>query len=126
MKNILALLLLLCAIVGFPALCQTPQRDVETEIAVIKTEIKNVNEKIDDKFQGVDDKFASLEKNFDRLNNIIILCIGIPLAVIIVVGATVWGITASRRNRKYQTFEKLIETLTEEIEALKRQQIVHR
>lgn len=134
MKYILALSLLLCAIAGVPALCQTPQMDVETEIAVIKTEIKNVNEKIDDKFRGVDgkfasleknfnDKFASLEKNFDRLNNIIIACIGIPLAIL-AIGATVWGILASRRSRKDQTLEKQIETLTQEIEALKRQQIV--
>lgn len=124
MKYILALSLILSTIAGFPALCQTPQMDVETEIAVIKTEIKDVNEKIDDKFRAVGDRFASLEKNFDRLNNIIIFCIGIPLAVIIVVGATLWSITASRGNRKYQTFENQIETLTEEIEALKRQQIV--
>ena len=124
MKYMLALSLLLCAIAGFPALCQTPQMDVETEIAVIKTEIKNLNEKIDDKFRGVDSKFDSLEKNFDRLNNIIIFCIGIPLAVIIVVGATLWSITASRRSRKDQTLEKQIETLTQEIEALKQQQTV--
>ena len=141
MKYILALSLLLCAIAGFPALCQTPQMDIETEIAVIKTEIKNINEKIDDKFQGVDDKFqgvddkfvsleknfndkfVSLEKNFDRLNNIIIACIGIPLAIL-AIGATVWGISASRRSRKDQTLEKQIETLTQELEALKRQQIV--
>lgn len=110
MKYILALSLLLFAIAWFPAPCQTLQMAVETEI-------KNIDEKIDD-------KFASLEKNFDRLNHIIIFCIGIPLAVIIVVGATLWGITASRRNRKYQTFEKQIETLTQEIEALKQQQIV--
>jgi len=156
MKYTLALSLLLCAIAGFPAPCQTPQMDVETEIAVIKTEIKNLNKKIDDKFQVVDAKFVSLEKkfdekfvslekkfdekfaslekkfdgkfvnfekNFDRLNNIIIACIGIPLAIL-AIGATVWGILASRRSRKDQTLEKQIETLTQEIEALKRQQIV--
>ena len=145
MKYILALSLLLGTIAWFPALCQTPQMEVETEIAVIKTEIKNIDEKIDDKFRGVDskfasleknfndkfasleknfnDKFASLEKNFDRLNNIIIACIGIPLAIL-AIAATVWSILASRRSRKDQTLEKQIEILTEEIEALKRQQIV--
>ena len=152
MKNILALSLLLSAITGFPALCQTPQINVETEIAVIKTEIKNLNEKIDNKFEslekkfdakfeslekkfdakfdgidakfdGVDAKFDGIEKNFDRLNNLIIACIGIPLAIL-AIAATVWGILASRRSRKDQTFEKQIEILTQEIEALKRQQIV--
>ena len=112
--------------------------DVETEIAAMKTEIKNIDEKIDDKFASLEknfndkfvsleknfnDKFASLEKNFDRLNNIIIACIGIPLAIL-AIGATMWGILASRRSRKDQTLEKQIETLTQEIEALKRQQIV--
>jgi len=112
--------------------------DVETEIAVIKTEIKNIDEKIDDKFENLqknfndkfeslqknlDGKFESIEKNFDRLNNIIIACIGIPLAIL-AIGATMWGILASRRSRKDQTLEKQIETLTQEIEALKRQQIV--
>ncbi len=90
-----SVILLLCVIAGFPAPRQTPQMDVKTEIAVIKTEIKNINEKIDDKFRAVDDKFASLEKNFDRLNNIIIACIGIPLAIL-AIGATVRGILASR------------------------------
>lgn len=42
---------------------------------MIKTEIKNLNEKIDDKFEGI-------EKNFDRQNNIIIACIGIPLGIL--------------------------------------------
>lgn len=138
MKNILTLSLLLCTIAGFPVPCQTPQMDVETEIAVIKTEIKNIDEKIDDKFENLqknfndkfeslqknlDGKFESIEKNFDRLNNIIIACIGIPLAIL-AIGATMWGILASRRSRKDQTLEKQIETLTQEIEALKRQQIV--
>ncbi len=80
MKTLLVLSVLLSAIV-LPAFCQAPQTAVETDIAVIKTEIKNLNEKIDDKFE-------SLEKNFDRQNNIIIACIGIPLAIL-AIGATV-------------------------------------
>ena len=115
MKNRLVLSILFFVIV-LPAFCQTPQTAVETEIAVIKTEIKNLNEKIDDKFE-------SLEKNFDRQNNIIIACIGIPLAIL-AIGATVWGILANRRSRKDQTLEKQIETLTQEIEILKQQRIV--
>lgn len=114
MKTILVLSILLFGIV-LPAFCQAPQNSVETDIAVIKTEIKNLNEKVDDKFE-------SLEKNFDRQNNIIIACIGIPLAIL-AIGATVWGILANRRSRKDQTLEKQIETLTQEIETLKQQQI---
>ena len=116
MKNRLVLSILFFVIV-LPAFCQTPQTAVETEIAGIKTEIKNLNEKIDDKFEG-------LEKNFDRQNNIIIACIGIPLAIL-AIGATVWGILANRRSRKDQTLEKQIENLTQEIETLKQQRIVN-
>ena len=116
MKTILALSILF-SVTALPAVCQTPQTTVETEITVIKTEIKNLNEKIDDKFE-------SLEKNFDRQNNIIIACIGIPLAIL-AIGATVWGILAHRRSRKDQTLEKQIEVLTQEIETLKQQRIVN-
>ena len=122
-KTLLVFSILFSAIAGFPALCQTPQSAIETdsaliktEIAVIKTEIKNLNEKIDDKFE-------SIEKNFDRQNNIIIACIGIPLAIL-AIGGTVWGILAHRRSGKDQTLEKRIETLTQEIETLKQQKIV--
>ena len=47
----------------------------------------------------------------DRQNNIIIACIGIPLAIL-AIGATVWGILAHRRSRKNQALENRIETLT--------------
>ena len=73
--------------------------------------------------QTVNDDFATIQKNFDRQNNIIIACIGIPLAIL-AISATVWGILASRRSKKDQTFEKQIEVLTEEIEMLKQQRIV--
>ena len=120
---------LLCVIV-LPVLGETSEDTVKTDIAVIKTEIKNLNEKIDDKFEGINDKFKgidskfeSIEKNFDRQNNIIIACIGIPLAIL-AIGATVWGILAHRRSGKDRALERQIETLTQEIETLKQQRIV--
>ena len=95
MKNILVLSILFFVIV-LPAFCQTPQSDVDTdivgiktEIAVIKTEIKNIDEKIDDKFESLEKNFQlnfdNVQKNFDRQNNIIIACIGIPLAILAIV-----------------------------------------
>ena len=121
MKTILALFILLSAIV-LPALCQTPQTAVETDIAVIKTEIKNLKEIIDNGFATVQKNFDTaqknvqkdfdtvqkdfdtvqknfqrdfdtVQKNFDRQNNIIIACIGIPLGIL-AIGATVWGLLA--------------------------------
>ena len=90
---------------------------LKTDGAVIKTEVANLKE-------TVNSDFDTIQKNFDRQNNIIIACIGIPLAIL-AIGATVWGILAHRRSRKHQTLEKQIEVLTEEIEVLKQQRIVN-
>ena len=130
MKTIFLFLFLLCVIV-LPVLGETSEDTVKTDIAVIKTEIKNLNEKIDDKFDSINGKFDSIngkfdsiEKNFDRQNNIIIACIGIPLAIL-AIGATVWGILTHRRSGKDRALERQIETLTQEIETLKQQRIVN-
>ena len=130
MKTIFLFLFLLCVIV-LPVLGETSEDTVKTDIAVIKTEIKNLNEKIDDKFdsindkfEGINGKFESIEKNFDRQNNIIIACIGIPLAIL-AIGATVWGILTHRRSGKDRALERQIEVLTQEIETLKQQRIVN-
>ena len=151
MKTILVLSILFCTIAS-PLRAETVTSTLETDIAVMKTDIRNLNGKIDTfeknvnarfesleknfdkRFENIDrrfesleknfnGRFESLEKNFDRLNNIIIACIGIPLAIL-AIGATVWGILAHRRSRKEDTLEKQIGTLTQEIETLKQQQIV--
>ena len=90
---------------------------LKTDGAIRQTEITNLKENVN---KGFDD----IQKNFDRQNNIIIACIGIPLALI-AIGATVWGILAHRRNTKDHTLEKQIEVLTQEIETLKQQQTVN-
>ena len=89
---------------------------LKTDGAVIKTEATNLKE-------TVNTGFSNVQKNFDRQNNIIIACIGIPLAIL-AIGATLWGTLAHRRSRKDQILEKQIEVLTQEIEALKQQRIV--
>lgn len=89
---------------------------LKTDGAIRQTEITNLKENVK---KGFDD----VQKGFDRQNNIIIACIGIPLAIL-AIGATVWGILAHRRSRKDQVLERQIETLTQEIEALKQQRIV--
>ena len=92
---------------------------LKTDWAVIKTEVANLKE-------TVNNDSDNIQKNFDRQNNIIIACIGIPLAIlaILAIGATLWGTLAHRRSRKDQILEKQIEVLTQEIEALKQQRIV--
>ena len=89
---------------------------LKTEGAIRQTEIKNLKDVMNNGFNNV-------QKNFDRQNNIIIACIGIPWAIL-AVGATVWGILTHKRSRKEQTLENQIETLTEEIEQIKQQQIL--
>ena len=96
---------------------------LKTEGAIRQTEIKNLKETINNGFNNVQQDFDNVQKNFDRQNNIIIACIGIPLAIL-AIGATVWGILAHRRSGKDRALEKQIETLTQEIETLKHQQII--
>ncbi|RKU12633.1 hypothetical protein C6501_10825 [Candidatus Poribacteria bacterium] len=102
MKTILVLSILLC-IIAHSAHSEPPQNSVETDIAVIKTEIKNLKE-------SMNTGFANVQNNFDRQNNIIIACIGIPM-IILTIGATIWGILAHRRSRKEDTLQNQIETL---------------
>ena len=78
---------------------------------------------VETRFGNVGTRFDSIEKNFDRQNNIIIACIGVPLAIL-AIGATVWGILAQKRSGKDRALEKQIENLTQEIETLKQQQVV--
>ena len=124
MKTILFLSILFC-IVAMPLCAQTPENSeikddiatLKTDLAVLTTEVKNLKVNVNERFDGI-------EKNFDRQNNIIIACIGIPLAIL-AIGATLWGILAHRRSRKDETLEQQIETLTQEIETLKQQRIVN-
>ena len=133
MKTIITLSILFC-VIAYPTYSEQPQNSIETKIAVIETEIKNlkestdkgfdnVNQKIDKGFDNVNQKFDDIQKNFDRQNNIIIACIGIPMAIL-AIGATIWGILTHRRSRKEDTLQNQIETLTQEIEKLKQQRIV--
>ncbi len=151
MKTILALSILF-SVIALPALGELTDADLnqirliiqeeikpikadigtlKTDGAVVKSEVANLKETIDKGFENVETRignvetrFDSIEKDFDRQNNIIIACIGIPLAIL-ALGATVWGILAQKRSGKDRALEKQIETLTEEIETLKQQRIVN-
>ena len=101
MKTALLFSILLC-VIALPAFSETPESSVETDIAVIKTEIKNLKENVNNGFDNVQKDFNNVQKSFDRQNNIIIACIGIPLAIL-AIGATVWGILANRRGIKYNS-----------------------
>ena len=140
MKTILLLLILFCALT-MPAIGVLDDADlgkirlivkeeieeelkpVKADIVTLKTDVAVVKSEVATLKGTVNTDFNTIQRNFDRQNNIIIACIGIPLAIL-AIDATVWGILANRRNRKDQILEKQIETLTQEIETLKQQKIV--
>ena len=137
MKTILLYVLLLCAIT-LPLSAQsevdnTLKADVRVltadvrvltedvrvlteDVLVLKTDFKNLKE-------NVINGFDRIEKNFDRQNNIIIACIGLPMAILAIV-ATVWGILAHRRAVRDSAQREEIETLKAEVEILKQRHIV--
>ncbi len=89
---------------------------LKTEGAIRDTEIKNLNEAMNKGFDNV-------QKNFDRQNNIIIACIGIPMAFL-AIGATIWGILAHKRGTRDRSLENEITTLKQEVETLKQRQVI--
>ena len=123
-KNILLFSILFC-VIAMPLCAQTQEiSEIKDDIATLKTGLAVLTSEVKNLRANVNERFDGIEKNFDRQNNIIIACIGIPLAII-AIGATVWGILAYRRSRKDQILERQIEILTQEIETLKQRYIVN-
>ena len=89
---------------------------LKTEGAIRDTEIKNLN-------AAMNKGFDNVQKNFDRQNNIIIACIGIPMAFL-AIGATIWGILAHKRGTRDRSLENEITTLKQEVETLKQRQVI--
>jgi len=123
MKTLLLFSILFC-VIAMPLRAETQEiseikddiATIKTDLAVLTSEVKNLKENVNKRFDGV-------EKGFDRQNNIIIACIGIPLAII-AIGATLWGILTHRRSVRDNAHLKEIENLKEEIETLKQRLLV--
>lgn len=94
----------------------TTMNTLKTEGAIRDTEIKNLNNTMN---QG----FDNVQKNFDRQNNIIIACIGIPMAFL-AIGVTIWSILAHKRGTRDRSLENEITTLKQEVETLKQRQVI--
>ena len=108
MKKVLLFSILFCAIVP-PALGELTDADLNKIRLIVKEEIKEeltpikadldtlktdsaeVKTEVTNLKRTVNKDFDTNQKNFDRQNNIIIACIGIPMAIL-AIGATVWGI----------------------------------
>ncbi|MDE0323112.1 MAG: hypothetical protein OXN27_04255 [Candidatus Poribacteria bacterium] len=135
MKNVLLFSILFCAI-ALPGFAELTEADlnkirlivkeeikeelkpIKADIDTLKTDSAEVKTEVTNLKGTVNKDFDTIQKNFDRQNNIIIVCIGIPMAIL-AIGATVWGILAHKRNRKADTQQEQIDVLRQEIEELR-------
>lgn len=125
MKTLLFFSILLC-VIAMPLRAETQEiSEIKDDIATIKTDLAVLTSEVKNLKKNVNKRFDGVEKGFDRQNNIIIACIGIPLAII-AMGATIWGILTHRRSVPDSTQLKEIENLKEEIETLKQRLLVSR
>ena len=138
MKTVIVLSILFCAI-ALPALGELTDADldkirlivkeeVKTEITGVRQEIagvkqelkaeiagseKRIKDYIDAKIEGVDKRLSTYNWVIYVLMPLIVATIGIPTAIM------AW------RSGKDRSLERQVETLTQEIETLKRQRIVN-
>lgn len=96
---------------------------LKTDVALMKMEVVSLKESVNSRFASVNARIDDIQKNFGRQNNIIIGCIGIPMAII-AIGSTVWGFLVHRQSKREQALERQIGVLTQEIETLKQKQLV--
>ncbi len=147
MKMILLFLILFC-VIAIPALGELSDDDLnqirliiadsekrltatintlKTDGAIRDTEIKNLKDTMNTEIKNLKDTmnngFDDIQKNFDRQNNIIIACIGIPMAFL-AISVTIWGILAHRRGTRARSLEDEIATLKQEVETLKQRQVI--
>ena len=125
MKTLLLFSILFC-VIAMPLRAETQEiSEIKDDIAIIKTDLAVLTSEVKNLKENVNERFDGVEKGFDRQNNIIIACIGIPLAII-AIGATIWGLLTHRRSVRDSTQLKEIENLKEEIETLKQRLLVSR
>ena len=125
MKPILLFSILLCAI-AMPAIGELTDADLDKIRLIVNEEVNKESTITNAKIDGLDTrlrtvetdvawtrgKLDSLDKHINWLMALIVVAVGLPQVII------AW------RSRKDRTLEKQIETLTQEIEAIKQQRIV--
>ncbi len=118
MKMILVLSVLFCTI-ALPSLGALDDADLNKIRLIVKEEIQEEIRPIKEDIAGLKIEVASLsgrvngiEKMMTWLMVLIVVAVGLPQVII------AW------RSRKDRSLEKQIEVLTQEIETLKRQQII--
>ena len=119
MKTILAILILFSAI-ALPALGELTDADLDKIRLIVKEEVNKeiissearTKEHINTQIESVDKRLSLVTTLIVALIALIVLAVGIP------------QILMALRNRRDESLEKQIQTLTQEIETLKQQRII--
>ncbi len=129
MKRILAISIF-CAAIALPALGELTVQDIERIDAKIKeseartkeyinTQIKGIDTQIESIAKGIDTQIESIDKRLSLITTLIV-----ALIALIVLAVGIPQILIALRSRRDASLEKQIQTLTQDIETLKRKQIV--
>ena len=117
MKTILLFSILLCVIV-MPAIGALDDADLDKIRLIVKEEIKPLQADIDGLKTDVarlDRRLTGVEKQVTHATNV---TYGLIALIVVAIGIPAW------RGKRDRDQERKIETLTQEIETLKQQQIV--
>ena len=123
MKSLLALSILLC-VIALPVFAELTEADLNKIRLIVKDEVKSeisasekrMKEHISQEIKTVN---AKIEGNDDRLSQIFWVVIALMGLIALPQAFLAW------RSRKDSALERQIQTLTQEIETLKRQRIVN-
>ena len=119
MKILLFFSVLFCAI-AMPALGELTDADLDKIRLIVKDEISKEFKPVKADIETLKTEVAYVRGKLDILDKYVIALIAL---VVIAVGAP--QIVMAWRSRKDSTLERQIETLTQEIETLKKQRIVN-
>ena len=129
MKTILAISILFSAI-ALPALGELTKTELNEIRLIVNDEVKPIKADIvtlktdvawiRGKFEGIDKHFEGVNQRITHATNI-----SYGLIALIVAAIAIPQIIMAWRSRKDRSLEKQVEILTQEIETLKQQKIVH-
>ncbi|MDE0553962.1 MAG: hypothetical protein OXI24_07100 [Candidatus Poribacteria bacterium] len=149
--KILIFLSILFSVIALPALGELTDTDLDKIRLIVNEEIKPIKadivslktdvawmqgklESVDKQFESVDKQFESVDKQFESVNKQFesvgkqithVTYITYGLIALIVAAIAIPQILIAWRAEKSRSLERKVEILTEEIETLKRKQIIH-
>ena len=135
--KILIFLSILFSVIALPALGELTDTDLDKIRLIVNEEIKPIKADIvslktdvawmQGKLESVDKQFESVNKQFESVGKQIthVTYITYGLIALIVAAIAIPQILIAWRAEKSRSLERKVEILTEEIETLKRKQIIH-